>query len=189
MTIVSGDRFEVESVLDFRLARLLLVLDTSIANGIQIDTIDRIGYLDFFAANPFSIVAADKDERKDRLALALAGFSDRQLSYRSVGHRYVYRRRLLQDDLGVSLALGLLEITAKGYELTGNGVASARALQGVYADSIRSSAKVVARRIGRLSRKRLNEDAERALGKSWLVLDLFDDVRDVEILETGVSFG
>lgn len=190
MTDIEGPgRLDIESILDFRLARLLIVLSAAQSSGIQVDTIDRIGYLDFFAANPFSVMTADKNEGKDRLALTLSGFSDRQLSYRSVGHRYVNRRKTLQNDLGVMFALGLLEITAGGYGLTERGLINAEALQSAYADSIRASAGIVARRIGRLSRKRLNEEAERALGKSWLVLDMFDDVKDVEIMETGEARG
>jgi hypothetical protein len=177
-------RFDVESVLDFRLARLLLVLDEAQSTGVVIDTIDRIGYLDFFAANPFAILAEDDNLPADRLKLALSGFADRQLAYHSVGHRYVTRRKSLQEDLAIMFALGALSITAAGYELTDTGHVASRALESAYGDSIRASSRIVTRRIGRLSRKKLYEEAERALGKSWLLIDLLDDVRDTEIVET-----
>lgn len=174
------ERFDVESVADFRLARLLVVLDEVASKGLVPDSIDRIGYLDFFAANPFSIISEDDKARADRLRLALAGFSEKQLSYGSVGERYVTRRKTLRNDLAVLTSLRLLDISGSGYSLTDQGAEVAQGLRSAYGDSLRVAARIVARRIGRASRKVLAEAAERALGNSWLLLDLFADVKDVD---------
>lgn len=175
------ERVDLESVPQFRLARLLIVFDEAAVHKTKLDTIDRIGYFEFFSSNPYAVIEEDKSAARDRLRLALAGLDAGQLSYSSVGHRFVSRRRLLQNDLAHLFALGFLEIVDDGYSLSAEGTAAARSIRSVYADGLRAGAKVVSDRLGGLSRKQLNQAAERALGKSWLLLDFLDDVREVVV--------
>ena len=58
---------------------------------------------------------------------------------------------------------------------------AAAELNSSYADALRTATEIVVRRIGKLNSKKLLEVVELALGKSWLLLDLLDDVREVEI--------
>jgi hypothetical protein len=163
----------------FRLAQLALLLEVADEVKVPVSTVDRLGFYDFFSANPF-VVVSGQDERDvaDRLALRLAGFSDRQLSYASTGQRFASRRRRLQHDLSLLLAYGLATIGASGYLLTTAGRTTAEGLTSVYADSYREAARVVLRRLRRLSDRRLAQSAADWLGRSWLLIDLLDDITE-----------
>ncbi|WP_157172797.1 hypothetical protein [Nocardia exalbida] len=163
----------------FRLAQLTLLLETADIEEVPVRTVDRLGFYDFFSANPF-VVTAGEDERDaaDRLALRLAGFSDRQLSYASTGQRFVSRRRRLQHDLARLVAYGLVRIDSQGYGLTASGRELAAGLTSIYAEAYREAAGVVLRRLKRLSDRQLTQNAETWLGRSWLLIDLFDDVAE-----------
>ena len=177
----AAERFDLEDVQDFRLARLLLVLATATDDNFRLDTIDRVAYVEFFASNPYPILFDDKRVQSDRSNLAVAGFARRQLTYNSVGHRYASRRRAIQHDMATLLAAGFLSIGAGGYGVTERGRNAAAELNSSYADALRTATEIVVRRIGKLNSKKLLEVVELALGKSWLLLDLLDDVREVEI--------
>jgi hypothetical protein len=163
----------------FRLAQLLLLLETVSAQRAKVDTIDRLGYYDFFAANPFIVLDGStvQDER-DRVSLLLAGFNPSQLSYASTGQRFASRRRRIQHDLSLLLSHGLLTITATGYELTSAGQAAATELTSMYADAYRRAAAIVVRRLKAVGDRPLRQRAERWLGQSWLLVDLFSDVTE-----------
>jgi hypothetical protein len=106
----------------FRLAQLTLLLQVTTEEGAPVRTVDRLGFYDFFSANPFVVVSGDDDrDVADRLALRLAGFSNRQLSYASTGQRFVSRRRRLQHDLSLLVAYGLAAVDSTGYVLTSSG--------------------------------------------------------------------
>ncbi|MFI1240324.1 hypothetical protein [Nocardia salmonicida] len=163
----------------FRLAQLTLLLATAQIERAPVSTIDRLGFYDFFSANPFVVTAGDDDrDASDRLALRLAGFSDRQLSYVSTGQRFVSRRRRLQHDLARLVAYGLVRIDSQGYRLTESGGDLAAGLTSIYAEAYREAAGVVLRRLKRLSDRQLTLHAEGWLGRSWLLIDLFDDVAE-----------
>jgi len=115
----------------------------------------------------------------------LAGFSDRQLSYASTGQRFASRRRRLQHDLSLLLAYGVVAIGSRGYLLTSAGQAIAEGLTSVYADAYREAARVVLRRLGRLSDRRMRQNAAEWLGRSWLLIDLFDDIAETTPSATG----
>ncbi|MFE3754374.1 hypothetical protein ACFXO9_08715 [Nocardia tengchongensis] len=163
----------------FRLAQLALLLEAADLERAPVRSIDRLGFYDFFSANPF-VVTAGEDERDaaDRLTLRLAGFSDRQLSYASTGQRFVSRRRRLQHDLARLVAYGLVRIDNQGYGLTTPGRELAAGLTSIYAQAYREAAAVVLRRLKRLSDRQLTQSAENWLGRSWLLIDLFDDVAE-----------
>ena len=163
----------------FRLAQLVLLLDVAAANRLPVQTVDRLGFYDFFSANPFVVTSGDEDrDATDRLDLRLAGFTDRQLSYASTGQRFASRRRRLQHDLSLLLAYGLAVVESRGYGLTPAGQQVAEGLTSVYADGYREAARVVLRRLGRLSDRRLTQSAAAWLGQSWLLIDLLDDITE-----------
>lgn len=163
----------------FRLAQLILLVEVARTRHVIIRTVDRLGFYDFFAANPFVVTSGDEArDAADRLALRLAGFTDRQLSYASTGQRFASRRRRLQHDLSLLLAYALVAVGPQGYVLTVEGQEVAEGLTSVYADAYRDAARVVLRRLGRLSDRQLAENAERWLGQSWLLVDLLDDIAE-----------
>jgi hypothetical protein len=163
----------------FRLAQLILLLEVAVNDGIPVQSVDRLGFYDFFAANPFVVTSGAEDrDAADRLALRLAGFTDRQLSYASTGQRFASRRRRLQHDLSLLLAYGLITLGPQGYVLTPSGRIVGAGLTSIYADAYREAAHVILRRLGRLSDRRLAENVAGWLGQSWLLIDLLDDIAE-----------
>lgn len=163
----------------FRWAQLLILLEVAESTTVQVKTIDQLGYYDFFAANPFSVVGnEDARDKDDRVSLRLAGFSEKQLSYASTGDRFASRRRKLQYDLAQLVAYGLVHVHGAEYKISASGETLASQLDSVYADAYRSSARIILRRLGRLSARGLNDTVQRVLGQSWLLIDFLDDVAD-----------
>jgi hypothetical protein len=164
----------------FRAAQLLLLLGAATEAKHRLATIERIAYYDFFAANPFIMVAgAEPKDVTARRSLRLAGFNQGQLSYAAAGQRFVSRRQRIQHDLGHLVALGLcaLDDTAN-WVATDRGLRVATQLDALYADAFRVSARLALTRLGRLSDAALRRTAEGWLGTSWLLLDFTDDVLD-----------
>ena len=85
-----------EDLLTFRIARLRWLLDVVATLELKkpLD-IERLGFYDFFVANPFLAVGDDEAARRE---VALAGFSSYDLSYQSSGHRFANRRARLRND-------------------------------------------------------------------------------------------
>lgn len=161
----------------FRLAQLTLLLQVAGAEAAPVRSVDRLAFYDFFSANPFVVVFGDTPrDSADRLTLRLAGFSDQQLSYASTGQRFASRLRRLQHDLSLLVAYGLVTIGNEGYGLTEAGRAIASQFISVYADSYREGARVVLGRLKRLSDRNLKRSADEWLGRSWLLIDVLDDV-------------
>ncbi|MBX9244316.1 hypothetical protein ICW40_05780 [Actinotalea ferrariae] len=162
----------------FRLSQLILLLSAATDVMKPVPNLDRLGYYDFFAANPFVVIPADGTTRdyNDRLELKLAGFTEDQLSYASTGQRWVSRRRRLQHDLALLVAYGLVSLHGGTIALTEKGCALGNDMSTVYADAYRTSARVVVRRLAQLSDARLRANVQNWLGTSWLQVDLFDDV-------------
>lgn len=170
-----------EDDLTFRLARLLLLLDVAGDEGRTVRSLDRLGYYEFFADNPFIILDSSvRSDSADCASLALAGFSRAQLSYASLGQRFASRRKRLQHDLAMLVAFGLVRVSNAGYEATLSGRELAGNFRSAYADAYRRSASIVLRRLSALSNRGLQGRVETWLGRSWLLLDLLDDVRDAE---------
>jgi hypothetical protein len=145
-----------ESLDLFRLGRLLVLLSTaSEAKAARPLDLERLGYYDFFAANPFLVFGGD-DERRE---LVLAGFDSRNLSYQSSAQRFTNRRSRLQYDLALLVAYGLVrpEVVAKrvAYGLTDDGAKFADRFESLYARSYRKSAQMIVARLNRLTDARL----------------------------------
>jgi hypothetical protein len=185
--VTAGDGVELSAAVPdgpedrqvFRLAQLTLLLEVAAEEQAPVRSVDRLGFYDFFSANPFVVLSGDdRRDVADRLTLRLAGFSDRQLSYASTGQRFASRRRRLQHDLSLLVAYGLVTIESGSYELTTIGGALAERLTSVYADAYREAGRVVLKRLKRLSDSNLKKNAEEWLGKSWLLIDVLDDVAE-----------
>jgi len=173
------DRLPVrpEALRQFRLARLLVLLDVAAAQKpIKPIDIERLAFYDFFAANPFLIIDGDDPERRDVL---LAGFNANSLSYNSSAQRFTNRRGRLQHDLTLLIAYALVEANNVSgriaYAITERGSALARDLRALYAASYRDSASIVIRRLNKLSDKKLREEARRWLRAEGFLIDIYDD--------------
>lgn len=174
--------FSPEESTTFRLARMLLLLAVAKSGGRKVPSLDRLGYYEFFADNPFIVIdEGTARDAADRAALEIAGFTRVQLAYASSGPRFMSRRRRLQHDLAQLIAFGLVELNSNGYDISSAGVAVANELNSVYADAYRTSAEIVLRRLASKSSLGLERSVDRWLGHSWLLVDLLDDVNDAVV--------
>lgn len=153
----------------FRLAQLAILL-SEVATKKPID-LERLGYYDFFAANPFAIVG--HEESHERARLHLAGFDERQLSYASTGSRFANRRRRLQHDVALLVAYGLAERRGDGYAQTARGKEFVDQMTALYVDQYRESVRVVHVHLKNLSPMQLTTAAQRWLHSPSLLLDLY----------------
>jgi hypothetical protein len=173
------DRLPVrpETLRQFRLARLLLLLDVAAAHKpIKPLDIERLAFYDFFAANPFLVLGDEDPERRDVL---LAGFNANSLSYNSSAQRFTNRRARLQHDLTLLIAYALVEAeNVQGriaYTVTERGSELSRDLRALYAAAYRDSASIVIRRLNKLSDKKLREESRRWLRAEGFLIDIYDD--------------
>ncbi|MGV9760947.1 ABC-three component system middle component 2 [Streptomyces tricolor] len=159
----------------FRLAQLLLLLEVIHSNGWSVG-LDRLGMLDFFAANPFLII--DKGDPAYK-RLVLAGFAAKPITYASPGQRFATRRSRIQHDLSLLVSYALAKVEVKEgfrtFAITPKGVATAHELCSLYADSYRNSAEVIGARLHRLSDKKLQENCRTWLRADPALLDLYDN--------------
>ncbi len=173
-----GHRLPVrpDDIVEFRLAQLLLLLDTIHRTGLRAPTIERLGYYDFFAANPFLILNNEDD---GRLEMILAGFEPRSLSYNSSAQRFTNRRSRLQHDLATLTAWGsVLPFNSDGsviYEIADSGREFAERFSSMYARAYRKSAQIIVRRLSRLSDRQLTIETKKWLRAEHFMIDLFDD--------------
>ncbi|WP_433381913.1 hypothetical protein ACQPZX_17965 [Actinoplanes sp. CA-142083] len=148
----------------FRCARLLLLLDAAAADAPEGLDAERIGVYDFLAAHPLLLVRDEDDP--DRMTLLMAGFDGRAVSYASAGHRLATAQQRLARDLSVLVGEGLATAAASGrvrYRLTDEGRRRASALTATYARSYTTAARIIMRRLRRLSGRRLREVLRRSL--------------------------
>lgn len=166
----------------FRAAQLALLLVAAEDIGTKLTNLDRLAYFDFFAANPFIVLDGESGEKdaRDRITLRLAGFTDRQLTYGTVGHRFVTRRERIQHDLSLLVARGLAQVLTDRYAITPLGAEFVDSLTTVYAEAYRTAAVIVCKRFGPLSEKKLRDKAEKLIGTSWLLIDFLADIDGVE---------
>ncbi|MFD7885236.1 ABC-three component system middle component 2 [Streptomyces bauhiniae] len=169
-----GAYFRPEDETEFRLAQLIILLEITSSSRMT-SSIDRIGALDFFSANPFLVIEESEAEFRH---LVLAGFSVKPLTYASPGHRFITRRSRLQNDLAMLVAYGLAKPGAtKGhrvYTITDTGREISEQLTSVYADAYRESAKVVSKRIEKVPDTKLQEKCRDWLKADPAMMDLYD---------------
>ncbi|GAA3198865.1 hypothetical protein ACFO1B_02345 [Dactylosporangium siamense] len=150
-----------DEVAVFRQARLLLALQCA---GEPLDA-EHLGVYDFLTAHPLLVVRDEGDP--DRTALRLAGFDERAVGYASPAQRFVTAQLHLSGDLAALVGRGLVQVTAAGrvtYRLTPEGVSMAARFTAMYAQRYRTAARIVIRRLRRLSARRLREGL-----RQWLV--------------------
>jgi hypothetical protein len=152
-----------------RASLLLLLLDEigdTAGTGLE-----RLGYYDFFAANPFLVF--DPDDAPARAELHAAGFDERQLSYASTGARFANRRRRLQHDVAYLVAYGLAAPADTGYAVTSAGTEAAGRFLSLYGAQYRSAVRLVLGRFKRVSDTALADQARVLLRQPALLLDLY----------------
>lgn len=168
-------RVAPETVEQFRTAQLLLLLAVHKEERDRPLGIDRLGYFEFFAANPFLVV---EPRSPDGSRLLAAGFEFLNLDYQSSSQRYTNRRARLQRDLATLTAFGLINVRAidgrVGYEANDDGVAAAGTLNAMYALAFRTSARIVFGRLKNLSDTKLREQAASWLKADALLIDIYD---------------
>jgi hypothetical protein len=171
----------------FRLAQLILLLRVVAPPDQPGIGLERLGYYDFFSANPFQVVP--NDDAEARAQLHLAGFDERQLSYASTGQRFANRRRRLQHDVALLVAYDLAEPRSGGWGLTTRGLHTAEQLTALYADQYMASVSVVVARLIRLTDTGLARQARGWLREPGLLLDLYGaaDSEDVSDSETRIG--
>lgn len=151
----------------FRCARLLLLLDLVRDDAPGGLDAERLGVYDFLASHPLLLARSDGDP--DRTALRLAGFDDRAIGYASPAHRLATAQQRLGRDLTMLVGEGLIAMTVSGrirYRVTEKGRAAASGLNATYARSYTTAARVVVRRLRRLSGRRLRETLRRCTAAS-----------------------
>ncbi|MDR7273554.1 hypothetical protein [Catenuloplanes atrovinosus] len=158
-----------EDTAAFRCARLLillLIVEDDAPHGIDAE---RLGVYDFLAAHPLLLARAPDDP--DRASLRMAGFDDRALAYASPGQRLVTAQQHLGRDLDVLLGTGMVVLGAAGrvrYRLTTKGRDAATALNAAYARSYADAARIVVRRLRRLSGRRLRQTLRECISQPHL---------------------
>lgn len=173
---------DLDGHVSFRVAQLLLAFSVALRTSVQMPTTDRVATYDFFTANPFAVLSGDDAaDQRDALRLELVGYTRGQLSYASLGHRFVSRRERIRADLAFLVARGLIVIGQEAFAITDAGEEVAEQLQSAYADAYRLAAEIVLVRLSRLTDRALLEASTKWAGIHWLMLDLFDDVVHPEI--------
>ncbi|MFE9352689.1 ABC-three component system middle component 2 [Streptomyces olivaceoviridis] len=146
------------------------------AKDAKIDpSMERLGVLDFFSANPFLIIQPGDPEYRD---LVLAGFSVKPLTYASPGHRFVTRRSRLQNDLALLISYGLvIPDTSTGhriYKISDAGRAAADQLTSLYAQAYRASVEVIVKRVRKVADSKLTDFCQHWLQADPAMLDLLN---------------
>ena len=153
----------------FRCARLLLLLDVAAAESPEGLDAERIGVYDFLAAHPLLLVSDEDDP--ERMTLLMAGFDPRAVGYASAGQRLATAQQRLGRDLSLLVGEGLATVSAAGrvrYRLTDDGRSRADALNATYARSYTLAARIIIRRLRRLSGRRLRDAVRRSIAAAPL---------------------
>ncbi|KRQ27342.1 hypothetical protein BKG82_04045 [Mycobacteroides chelonae] len=169
-----GEYIAPEDFPVFRLTQLMILLQEVAPVGAKAIELERLGYYDFFAANPFAIFGTD--DELQHAQLHQASFDERQLSYASTGSRFANRRKRLQHDVAVLVAYRLAQMRHGGYEITSMGQDFVESLTALYVDQYRQSVRVVHSRLRLLSDNQLSQAARGWLKTPSLLLDLYGSV-------------
>ena len=172
------DRLPVrpENLLEFRLGQLVLLLSVAEKKDPThpLD-VERIGYYDFFSANPFLVFGGDKERKRE---LVLAGLESKSLSYQSSAQRFSNRRARLQHDLALLVAYDLVHprVHARyvSYGLTDEGRGFATKFGSLYARAYSKSASLIVRHLSKFSDTKIRDEATRWLKAAAFMVDLYD---------------
>ena len=162
-----------EALPSFRRAQLLIILE-AFKEGV---TVDRLGYVEFFSANPFLIF---RKPSAQRTRLIVSGFHPHTLSYQSSPERYANRRTRLRSDLGALVASGLVVVRADAGEivcqLTDSGLRAAGTFSTVYVDALRLSVDLVRQE---MPRSATNNAVSKKVSEWLRIEDLRIDLLDL----------
>ena len=168
-------RVAPETLTWFRVGQLLLLLAAASELRAAPVGVDRLGYYDFFAANPFLLVETGSHEDTQ---LQLAGLTARNLDYQSASQRFANRRMRLEHDLALLQAYGQITTSWTNrrleFDLTDVGRQFAGRFATLYASTYRLSAQLVIRRLKPMSDRSLRESARAWLKSDALLVDLYD---------------
>lgn len=164
-----------EDHVNFRLGQLLLLLWTLRETDNAGAHLERLGYYDFFAANPHLLINAQDPERS---RLLMDGFDPSALSYASPGQLFSSRRERLQHDLALLVGYGLAVVRREpgrvAYNIIEPGQQIASQFTALYARAYVTSARTVIRKLSKLSDSRLRAEARDWLRAPDALLDLID---------------
>lgn len=170
----ASSSLRAESVAEFRMAQILLVLVSAHDAGHRLD-LERLSVIEFLSANPFLVLSAESSASEQ---LRLRGFGRHSITYASPSQRFVSRRERITGDVAQLVALGLVGLFAhdgqRVFEVTELGVDSASSLSSVYADAYRFSVSSVMPVITKLSLTRMRERLQEWLRVDPLLFDLID---------------
>lgn len=170
------DAVRPEDLDDFRQLRLLLLLDVASADArVAALDLDRMGYYDFFASNPFLVTEGDLEVEH---LLTLAGFTRRNLSYQSSAQRFSNRRARLKYDLARLTSLQLVNTKLQDGRVTfvasTLGASLADQASSVYAQAYRKSAKLIIDRLRLMSDGALRDKAREWLRAEPFLIDIYE---------------
>ncbi|MGO9178242.1 MAG: ABC-three component system middle component 2 [Candidatus Limnocylindrales bacterium] len=175
MRELDAPRVAPEALTWFRVGQLLLLLGVASELRATPVDLDRLGYYDFFAANPFLVVEAGS---QDDTRLQLAGLTARNLDYQSASQRFANRRARLEHDLALLQAYGhVTTVWARRrleFDVTEPGQEVAARFASLYASTYRLSARTVIRRLKGVSDRALRDSARTWLKNEALFVDLYD---------------
>jgi len=170
-------RFSVEDEELFNSARLLILFDVldekEIMDGINIE---RIGYYDFFSAQPFLIFG--EGEKDIKLDLLLHGFEATTISYISSSQRFTNRREKLKHYLAGLIMRNLIIVNnANGqflYSITKEGKQIASQFKAMYIMAYRKSADIIITKLSKMNDRILASKARQWLKAEPFIIDLYD---------------
>lgn len=173
--------FSPEDATLFNSSRLLLFFDVlhqlKLKQGIDLE---RLCYFDFFAANPYLVVAEGDPLRLD---FEINGFEPNKLEYASSSQRFNTKRESIKQYLSLLLCKGLICVKNEDakllYEITQHGIDAASQINSMYAIAYRKSAFCIIEKLKDYSDQKLWESASKWLESKSFRVDLFDMVEEV----------
>jgi hypothetical protein len=169
-------RVSAESEDIFCSARLLLLF--SVINSVLGEkgiSINRLGYYDFFSAQPFLVFS---DYSSTKIDLVLKGFELTTVSYMSSSQRFSNRREKLKYYLSNLLIRALISVqNIDGeilYYITPKGKEIVRYFKSLYSLSYCQSAEIIVKKLSKLNDKKLDNEAKEWLKAKSFMMDLYE---------------
>lgn len=169
-------KFSAEDEVLFNSARLLVLFDILSKLGYHegID-IERIGYYDFFSAQPFLVFNNDIETK---LELLYYGFEYSTVGYISSSQRFTSRRQKNKHYLAALIMKDLISVKNLDgkffYSITEKGKTVALNFKSLYAQAYRKSAEIIIKKLGKMSDNKLALNARQWLKAESFMVDLYD---------------
>lgn len=170
-------RFSAEDEDLFNAARILILFDVLREKGnLNGTNIERIGYYDFFSAQPFLVFGKEEEEIKQELLLQ--GFESNTVGYISSSQRFTNRREKLKHYLAGLLMRNLIDVNNIDgqllYSITNEGKRIASQFKSLYGKAYKKSAEIVTTKLSKMRDKELSEKARQWLKAEPFIIDLYD---------------